>query len=361
MSRAFAFFVIFAAQLLPALSQAERIGVSLPLTGPAATYGVDIKNIFQYLNDLKGPAKHQLLFEDDRCDPKDAVTIAQRFVNTEHLRFVIGYACSGTILATAPFYERNGVVLISAAAAAPSVSQAGDYVFRTRPSEIGAASLLARHIRSRFSNVGLINEETEYAQSIADVFARELGPDIQLQRETFPPGSVNLDSLILKIHQKQPAALVVLTQAESGLLSVLQAVRKLKWTLPFYSSIFPPAPSFLKAAGKDAEGIIFATLPFFEDAGSPEGKALLLNFLNQYGPMQSTDHLFYTTHATFIVVDYLTQAAGDPRTLLYNGSFEGLYGPFSFDSNGDIVGVKHILKKIENGKAVNLESPNPQG
>lgn len=335
-------------------SRAERIGVSLPLTGPAATYGVDIKDILIFLNQLAGTPKHEFIIEDDKCDPKEAVTIAQRFVNAQHVRFVIGYPCSGTILATAPFYEKHGVILISAAAAAPSVSLAGDFVFRTRPSELGAASLLAQHVGRFFLRVGLINEATEYAQSISDAFAAALPAHTQVYRETFSSIDSNLDSMILKVRVKQPQALVVLTQAEGGLLAVVQAVSKLHWSLPFYSSIFPPAPSFLRSAGKDAEGIIFATLPFFKDSGTPEGNELLDRFLDTHGPMQSTDHLFFTTHAAFVVVDYLTQHPGDPRHILYTTTFNGLYGPFSFDSNGDIAGVKHMLKRIENGQPVNL-------
>lgn len=356
-----AYLVLFCILLLvgsPAPGQGERIGVSLPLSGAAATYGVDIRNILLFLNKRRDFAGHHLIFEDDRCDAKEAVTIAQRFVNVERVRFVIGYPCSSTILSSAPFYEKHKVVMISAAAAAPSVSQAGDFVFRTRPSEAGAAALLAADIGQRFERIALINEETEYAQSISDAFLKELPESLKVDREIFLPASVKLDSLMVKVRGRNPQALVVFSQAEEGLLTVVQAVRRLRWDVSLYSSIFPSALGFLKAAGKDAEGIIFATLPFFEDAGSAEGKKLLEEFLNEYGPMQSTDHLFFTTHAAFLALASLRHSAGDPRDALYGGVFPGLFGPFSFDRNGDITGVKHILKVIQNGRPVNFEDGN---
>lgn len=339
-------------------AQAEHIGVSLPLTGPAATYGVDIKNIFSFLNDLKGPQRHELIFEDDKCNPKEAVTIAQRFIATPGLRFVMGYACSGTIMATAPIYEKHKIILMSAAAAAPSVSQAGDFIFRTRPSELGAADLLAQYVGKHFSSIELMNEETEYAQSISDAFAKALKIDTKAARRSFQLGATDLDSLLLRAKAQAPQALIVFSQAESGLLTVVQAVRRLHWRVPLITSIFPPAPTFLQAAGADAEGIIFATLPFFEDAASPEAYRLLNQFLAKYGPMQSTDHLFFTSHAAFLAVDYLTRTSGEARQLLYSTTFPGLYGPFSFDANGDIQGINYLLKKIENGRAVNLNWKN---
>ena len=334
--------------------EAEPIGVSVPLTGPAATYGVDVKNIFLFLNELKGKDAHRLIIEDDKCDPREAVTIAHRLMGIPALRFVMGYPCSGTITAVAPLYEKRKIILMSAAAAAPAVSQAGEFVFRTRPSELAAVSLLVDYVSARFNRISLINEETEYAQSLADSFASALAVSVQAQRLSFHVATTDLSSLVLRVKHASPQAFVVFTQAESGLLLAVQALKRARVNAPLISSIFPPAPSFLKAAGPDADGIVFATLPFFEDAGTEEGKALLRQFVSQYGPMQSTDHLFFTTHAAFSVIDQLTSTTSDPRKLLYSTTFAGLYGPFSFNAEGDIRGISHMLKVIRNGRPVNL-------
>src|SRR5262245_34710754 len=95
------------------------IGVSLPLTGDSAAEGRDIRSLLEFANESTGNGRFALRFEDDRCDNQTAATIAHTFADA-HIRFVTGFACSGSLLAAAPIYEQHHIVTIGIAVGAPA-------------------------------------------------------------------------------------------------------------------------------------------------------------------------------------------------------------------------------------------------
>lgn len=74
------------------------LGISLALSGPAATYGIDIKNTIMFANDELASGKYQLHFEEDKCSGKEAVSAAHKFINILQLKYALGFACSSTVL-----------------------------------------------------------------------------------------------------------------------------------------------------------------------------------------------------------------------------------------------------------------------
>ena len=93
-------FIIAPAFVLP--EEPIKIGVSLPLTGPASTYGVELKKVITFANKKLANNKYELIFEDDKCSPKEAVTVAHKFIDLDKLKYVTGFACSGATVAAAP-------------------------------------------------------------------------------------------------------------------------------------------------------------------------------------------------------------------------------------------------------------------
>ena len=83
-----------------------KIGVSLALSGDASTWGQDMKNTILLAKDEFLKEGFELIFEDDKCEPKTAVAIANKFITIDKVDAVIGYTCSGPLLAAAPLYEK---------------------------------------------------------------------------------------------------------------------------------------------------------------------------------------------------------------------------------------------------------------
>jgi len=73
---------------------------------------------------LKDGDKITLKVYDDACDPKQGVTAANQVVN-DGISFVIGHLCTGPSIPASDVYAEEGIVMISATATAPALTERG--------------------------------------------------------------------------------------------------------------------------------------------------------------------------------------------------------------------------------------------
>ena len=110
---------------LSALTAAARaqdvtIAVAGPMTGPVASIGEQMKRGAETaaaaINDAGGVngRKIKIVIEDDACDPKQAVAVANLIVG-QQIKFVDGHACSGSSIPAADIYNENKVLMMSPA------------------------------------------------------------------------------------------------------------------------------------------------------------------------------------------------------------------------------------------------------
>ena len=93
-----------------------RIGVAGPFTGDASFFGEQIKHgVDQAVADLnaQGGIKGQKLvtiYADDACDPKQAVTVANKMASLG-IKFVVGHGCSGASIPASKNFQHCPCVL----------------------------------------------------------------------------------------------------------------------------------------------------------------------------------------------------------------------------------------------------------
>ena len=336
-----------------------RIGVPLPLSGDGANEGVDLKNLLNFANEKLAGGRYELLFEDDRCSDKDAVAIAQKFVSVLHVKYVIGFSCSGAVLASAPVYEKGRVLAMALATGAPGISRSGDYIFRTMPNLATAAEQIYGHAVARHKRIGLLAEETGYAQEMAQaILSRNSPARAEFVVETYLPGTTDFRNVYAKFQAKKVTALILLPQAEPGLITLYKQVLELKWKLPIYTAFYAGYPLFLKTFGTQADGILFADLPFVAAALDPAAAALFAEYTQRFGVLESSEFYFITALAGFKALDESIRSGEEAKDYLYRRTFSGLFGQFGFDRNGDVRGphFTFVLKTLRAGRPVMLSS-----
>jgi branched-chain amino acid transport system substrate-binding protein len=123
--------VISIAALCAGTPQAEiLIGVAGPMTGKNAWFGEQIERAAALavadINAAGGVLGQQveLVTVDDFSDPEQAVAAARKLIS-DGVMFVVGHLCSGSAIPTAPLYEAAGVIVISAAATNPKLTEEG--------------------------------------------------------------------------------------------------------------------------------------------------------------------------------------------------------------------------------------------
>ncbi|MBN8550238.1 MAG: ABC transporter substrate-binding protein [Deltaproteobacteria bacterium] len=343
--------------LIPSVQAQEKIkiGVSTPLTGDAATYGVDTKNILQFANEKLAGNAYELVFEDDRCNGRDAVAVAHRLVDVVKVKYVLGFPCSGALLPSAPIYEKAKVLVIALGASAAAISNSGDYIFRTWPSDTLAVQKLYTYIASKHQRLGILSEETDYAQAFLKSLI-ELNADgkLQVDSESYVPSERDYRSMLLRLKAKGDQAFLLNSQTEGTAAAILKDFKAMKWDVPIYNGFLAASPAFLKLVGAMANGIVFPDYPPAQEAYGVEGNTLLSEFIAKYGKLNSVDMTFSTGIESFRALHEAIKSGEDARTFLYKTRFKGVFGEWYFDKNGDIQGLTPVLKVIENQAAVSL-------
>jgi len=344
--------------LSPAQSVAEKIkiGVSAPLSGEASTYGFDIRDYIKFASEKLAPGKYELILEDDKCDSKEGVTVAQKFINIDKLKYVIGFGCSGVTLSSAPLYDKAGVLTMVTFASSPLISKAGDYVFRTMASDAEASRVLYEYLKKHVRRLGIISEQTEYAQDFKNSFiSNNKQEKIKIDQLDYLPSSTDFRTIVLKIKSQNPEALFINPQAESTFAVILKQVRTIGWNPTIIGAWWPGSPALQQIAKTDLDNTIYVDTPILDALLNSAGKALYQEYKSKGGETRSTEALFASTFEGFRALHLAIQSGEDPRTYLYQNKFQGVFGDYTFDQDGEINGFRLQIKKIENGIPVVLE------
>ena len=164
-----------------AQEQVVKIGHSGPLSGANAFAGKDNENgvrlAVEELNAKKivvggKTLKFELLSEDDQCDPKAGVNVAQKFVDSG-VKYVMGPYCSGVAIPASRVYSEAGLML-STVCSNPKVTQGGYknlYRIIASDSQVGASMATYAAKVLKVKTVGVIDDRTAFGQGVAEEFA----------------------------------------------------------------------------------------------------------------------------------------------------------------------------------------------
>ena len=330
-----------------------KIGVPIPLTGEVATWGADIKNTLLFANQKLGSGRYELIFEDDQCNSRAAVTAAQKLIKVDKVKAAIGFACSNSLLAPAKEYEDGRVVAITTSAGSSKISGLSPSIFRVFPSNTSGAQVLFQYLQNRFRHVGLLAEQTDWLTDYSDIFAALANRSlVKLTVDSYPPDTNDFRPLLLRLKARGIEALVLNTQSERALLDVLRQLDQLGWAVPRFGNITPGSSAFLQKAGSLSEGIIFNDVPSLDESLTASARMLHAEFVRRYGNEQGAPLLFATTYAAFEMLNQAVLSGRPVQEALRAGSFNTVMGQLSFNAGGDAMPLEQVLKVVRDGKAV---------
>ena len=347
--------IIFLLCLLwPVFCPAEptRIGVLAPLSGDVAAWGIDTQRALSLANEMHGDGNFEILFEDDRCLGKNAVGGAQKLLKIDKVQYGM-IVCTESTLSTAPLFEQAKVVVVAPGATGAAVSAAGDFIFRTWPSDAKMAELVFNYAKTRFKRVAVFTENRGLPQEFSRVFlnlARDQG--LSTSSEDFASSETDNRSVLSRIRSQNPDALVISTDSDRTLLEVVKQIAALRWDVPLLSHFIAGTPTFHEKAGQLAEGLVYGDSAEAACVGTSwRGCDVLAEFERRYGKVQSSTFMVASAVASFLAIKDAVRSGQDARHYLYQSKVETPLGVISFDKNGDVVGPVHTLKRLQGGKA----------
>ena len=344
-----------------------KIGVMLPLTGDGAAYGLPIQRAVKISIDeinAKGGVngkKLEPIYEDSKCNPKDGNAAAQKLINVDKAKVIIGGACSGETLGAAPITEANKVILFSPSATSPDITKAGDFVFRDAPSDAYAGVVSSNYVYNDLNakKAAVISESTDYAQGLRRVFKENFaksGGEI-VADETYNPEDTDFRTQVTKVKAASPDVVYLVPQAPAKGILLIKQLKEAGVTTQLLTAEVLVGRNVIKENAADMEGLIGIEQKF--DEKNPKAASLLAKYKQQSGEEAPfPGYMSGVYDIVYLLADAITKNGYDSekiRDYLYAvKDYDGAVGKITLDQNGDAV-LDYTIEQVKNGQLVALK------
>jgi branched-chain amino acid transport system substrate-binding protein len=323
-----------------------KLGVAGPITGPNAAFGAQLKNgVEQAVEDINAAGgilgqKITVSIGDDVSDPKQGVSVANKFVG-DGVKFVVGHFNSGVTIPASEVYQENGMVVITPSATNPKLTERKMWnVFRTcgRDDQQGAvaADYIVKNMKGK--KVAVVHDKTTYGQGLADETKKAMNAKGVKESlyEGVNTGEKDFSALVSKI-KASGAELVYWggLHTEGGLIVRQMRDQGVKAVLMSGDGI--TSDEFATIGGPGVEGTLMTFPP--DPRQRPQAKAVLAKFeARKFNPEA------YTLYS-YAAVEILKQAAEQAKSLdpkkvaevMHSGkAFKTVIGDIAYDKKGDI-------------------------
>jgi len=335
------------------------IGVMESLTGPGETYGnVALQSKLLAVQEINAAGgingrTLKLIIEDSKCNARDSITAYTKLTSVDGVKIILGTSCSGAMLGAAPLAEKDGTIMFSGLATNPLIADAGDYIFRTAINDKLVGVDTGNTIWSDgVRKLGTITEATDYAEGVRRETAKQfesLGGDI-VASEAYASEETDYRAAITSILGKDPDGIHIAAQAEFAGGTIVKQLRELGWDGPIYGEIVVIGATALDVAGEAATGVK-GIVPAL-DPGNTKATEFLDRFRERYDYTTLEWYMGSAYDDVFITAACLAQTGDDQdaagfRDCLYNmSSFEGTIGTYTFDSDGEVVGLSNAVAEV---------------
>ena len=330
-----------------------KIGVISIITGAGASYGEAITNGFKLALDevnAKGDVNIDLKIEDSTGKAEQALSAAQKLINSDQVVAILGPTLSTEMKVVAPEANASGVPIMGTSTTAQGITQIGKFVFRNSLPESQAipASVGKAVKKYNIKKVALLyGNDDVFTKSGFDTM-KEVAEKLKLKIvtiETFQKGQADYKAQLTKIASLKPDAVFCSALYNEGGVILAQA-RKMGLKVPFVGGNGFNSPKVIEIAQEAAEGLIVAT-PWFGEKNDPKVRAFVAKYEKAYG--KKPDQFAAQAYDAFHIMANALKAAGSADrsklrdALAATKNFQGVLGEFSFDAERDVVMAPNVL------------------
>jgi branched-chain amino acid transport system substrate-binding protein len=348
---------------VPAMAQL-KIGVAGPITGNNAAFGAQLKNgTEKAVEDINAAGgilgqKIQLSIGDDASDPKQGVSVANKFIG-DGVKLVVGHFNSGVSIPSSEAYQEAGILQITPASTNPKFTERSMWnTCRTCGRDDQQGAVAAAYIAKNFKGkkVAIVHDKTPYGKGLADETQKGMNAKgvKEVLYEGVNTGEKDFSALVSKLKSAN-VDLVYFggLHTEAGL--IVRQMRDQGLKAPLMSGDGITDKEFAQIAGPGAEGTLMTFSP--DPRKNPNAAKVVAEFKSK----KNYDPEAYTLYS-YAAVEIMKQAAEQAKSLdpkkmadvMKSGKvFKTVIGDISFDKKGDITRpdyVMYVWKKGADGK-----------
>jgi branched-chain amino acid transport system substrate-binding protein len=269
-----------------------KLGVAEALSGPAAKYGVAIKNGFTLAADevnAKGGVngdKLVLVTEDEQGKKEEAINAFKKLIFQDKVLLVFGPTLSNSAFAADPIANAAKVVAFGTSNTADGITAMGPFTYRNSVME---ADVLPVTVRAAVKHFGIkkvaviYGNDDAFTKSGYDVFKATLEHQKipVTNTEAYAKGDVDFKAQLTKIKASNPDAIVCSCLAEEAANIILQT-RTLGMKQPFIGGNGLNSPKLFEIA-KDAGDNTVMGSPWSSENLTPANKAFITAYKAKFG------------------------------------------------------------------------------
>lgn len=342
-------------------SSTVKIAFAGPLTGDMSVDGIDARNgaklAVEKINEEGGinGKTVELVEYDDKGDTKEAATVASRISQDKNTYAVIGHYNSGCSLAAAPIYEKAHVISIAFASSANSLSDAGDYIFRTCNSDDVSAEKCAEIAVKQLGHkkLAIMYEDDDYGKGLADSFEKyteEAGGEVVSVNAYMLGETKDFTSILTKINQTD-ADMIFIAGLYTEAAMIVKQEQQVGLDIPCMGSEALFSTGLIELGGEAVEGF-YTTAGFSTESTEDYIQEFITDFTEEFGEAPGTtaacayDGVMAAAEAMKGCGEDLTRE--NVKDQMYSVDIQGISGQISFDENGDCH-KDYLVVTVEDG------------
>ncbi len=343
--------LLLAAGLLGGCGEPQpiKIGVLVPDTGPASSYGKSIRQGIDLAIDeinaaggVLGGSKIVPVYKDTGTSVETAKIAFHELVETEKVFAIIGPVSSSVARGLAPLAKQAETVLLSPAASSPALTtEGGEYFFRNYPSDVVEGHTMAEFCRKlALASVAVVAADDLFGQGIADIFEKkyEAATRKVVLREVFasPLDDERAAEIARKVADSGAEA-VYIAAYQPDVAALLLALDEIGAKIPRLATSAVTG-EIVNLAGKAAEHLVFPQSAFDPQGGDEQVRAFVEAYEARYGdePDNFAAHAYDAAHVLAAAIDK-AQIRSKLKGEMWNIRYKGVTGNIDFDLNGDVV------------------------
>lgn len=354
-----------------------KIGFIGPLTGDYANYGTLCRQAVEMAIDeinAKGGvngASIKLFAEDSEGDSQKALAAMEKLSSSDKVCAIIGPILTGETFSVAERAQAEGIVIITPSASHKDITNVGDYIFRTTPSD-GLQGEVAGKYWSQvlgYTKLAVLYAKNDYSQglyeSMSEAFTQDGGQIVAA--ETFMVGDKDFKTQLTKLKNTDAQA-IYLPDYTAEMAQILEQAAQLGIDKPFLSGDGFLSEEIYSLAGQYTDGVVYTASARVEESNKNK------EFKDAYTARWGIGPDSFATNAydaTYILVSVI-EKVGTDRKAIKTGmeqvkDFEGVNGIINFAPNGDLVAYQGIYEvhgttpeylgafAVEDGKLVQVQ------
>jgi branched-chain amino acid transport system substrate-binding protein len=364
-----AFLAAFCLGLAVPAAAEIKIGLYLPMTGPAAAMGQMVWEGVQVAHQLQPQVLGQpvkLVLVDTRSDRIEAANAVSRLIEKDKVAAIIGEVISSDTLAGAPIAERAKIPNISPTATSPLVTQNRQFAFRAAYVDDLQGKVAARfaweNLKARRVAV-LIDQAQDYCVGLAKFFMDEFkgrGGEI-VSMSYIQTGDQDFSAQISALKGGNPD-LIYAPNYYTEVALLAKQLKDLGVKIPILSGDGAQVPELLSIGGEAVNGMYFTALFHRQGATTELGRKFMQAYEFTYKkPLDGFSALGGDGY--FLLTAAMNKAGGTggakvAQALAATKDFAGVTGVITMGPNHNpIKGVTVI--KVDQGQFVYQTTINP--